>query len=102
LKQPPPFFSLTALDDASLTLPFQIIAGDAIDQSLGVKLGISTMAAAGLGNMMSDIVGLGIGDIIEGWCHKLGFREPPLTVMQRASKVGFALALFGRRGPLIL
>lgn len=30
-----------------------------------MALGISTLAAAGLGNMLSDIVGIGVGDIIE-------------------------------------
>lgn len=42
-----------------------ILAGEAIDKTLGVMLGISTLAAAGLGNMLSDIVGIGVGDLIE-------------------------------------
>ena len=36
-----------------------ILAGDAIDKSIGVTLGISTLAAAGLGNLLSDVVGIG-------------------------------------------
>jgi hypothetical protein len=32
------------------------MAGDVIDASLGVALALSTMAAAGLGNAVSDVV----------------------------------------------
>lgn len=57
------------------------MAGEAIDKTIGVTLGISTLvylfrlhlrfryanrqAAAGLGNMLSDVVGIGVGDVIE-------------------------------------
>ena len=36
--------------------------GEYIDTSIGVTLGISTMAAAGIGNMISDLAGLGLAD----------------------------------------
>jgi len=62
-----------------------IIAGDFIDRNIGMTLGISTLAAAGLGNLISDICGLGVGDTIERWCHKLGLREPNMSVLQQAS-----------------
>ena len=35
--------------------------------------------------MISDICGLGVGDTIERWCHKLGLREPIMTELQKAS-----------------
>jgi len=56
-----------------------IIAGDAIDASIGVKLGVSTMCAAGLGNTLSDCVGLFAGDWIESLCKRAGIKEPKLT-----------------------
>ena len=59
-----------------------ILAGDAIDASLGVSLGISTLAAAGLGNMISDVAGVGLGDTIEGACIRLGMAAPALTAAQ--------------------
>ena len=34
---------------------------------MGVKFTLSTMAAAGLGNIVSDIAGLGFADLIEVW-----------------------------------
>lgn len=52
-----------------------IIAGEAIDKTLGMALGISTLAAAGLGNMLSDIVGIGVGDIIERYSSALLGRQ---------------------------
>ena len=36
-----------------------ILAGDAIDKSIGVTLGISTLAAAGFGNLLSGVGGIG-------------------------------------------
>jgi len=33
-----------------------IMAGDAIEASIGITLGLSTMAAAGFGNAFSDVV----------------------------------------------
>lgn len=36
--------------------------GEYIDTTIGVTLGISTMAAAGIGNMISDLAGLGLAD----------------------------------------
>eukprot|EP00929_Paragymnodinium_shiwhaense_P084654 TRINITY_DN45282_c0_g1_i1.p1 TRINITY_DN45282_c0_g1~~TRINITY_DN45282_c0_g1_i1.p1 ORF type:complete len:466 (-),score=70.18 TRINITY_DN45282_c0_g1_i1:186-1583(-) len=64
-----------------------IIAGDVIDASIGVKLGVSTMAAAGLGNTLSDAVGIYTGDWIEEWCRRAGFKAPKLTTEQLESPV---------------
>lgn len=38
------------------------LQGEYIDWTLGVTFGISTMAAAGIGNMISDLAGLGLAD----------------------------------------
>jgi CRP-like cAMP-binding protein len=48
-----------------------ILAGDAIDKSIGVTLGISTLAAAGFGNLLSDVVGIGAGDVIDRYSEKI-------------------------------
>lgn len=37
-----------------------ILAGDYIEQSIGFTLGISTMAAAALGVLVADVIGLGV------------------------------------------
>lgn len=61
-----------------------IVAGDAIDTSLGVLLGISTMCAAAIGNIVSDVAGIGLGTVIEDACGKyLNLRQPVLSHAQR-------------------
>ena len=51
-----PFIGFGFVDNAVM-----ILAGDYIDLTLGVSLGISTLAAAGLGNLISDVLGVGLG-----------------------------------------
>ncbi|XP_062935897.1 transmembrane protein 65 isoform X4 [Cynocephalus volans] len=49
-----PFIGFGFLDNAIM-----IVAGTHIELSIGIILGISTMAAAALGNLVSDLAGLG-------------------------------------------
>ncbi|CAM9152537.1 unnamed protein product, partial [Phaeothamnion confervicola] len=55
LRNVPIFVGFGIMDNAIL-----IVAGEYIDLTLGVALGISTMAAAALGNLVSDIFGVGL------------------------------------------
>jgi tRNA-specific adenosine deaminase 1 len=48
-----------------------IIAGDYIDSTLGVTLGISTMCAAALGNIVSDLCGVPAGNYVEALADKV-------------------------------
>jgi tRNA-specific adenosine deaminase 1 len=73
-----PFVGFGVMDNAIL-----IIAGDAIDTSFGVLLGISTMAAAALGNIISDWAGIVFGTVIEDLVQKLNLPTPDLTTAQR-------------------
>jgi hypothetical protein len=43
----------------------QITAGEEIDVTLGVRFGLSTLAAAGLGNLVADVAGIGFANSIE-------------------------------------
>lgn len=73
---------------ASVGLPFvgfgfadnfiMILAGDYLDSTIGVKFGLSTMAAAGIGNLISDVVGLSLGEIIEAGVARV-ITSPPLS-----------------------
>lgn len=47
-------------------------AGEYIDMTVGIAMGISTMAAAALGNTISDVAGVGLGGFIESVATKLG------------------------------
>ena len=78
-----------------------ILAGDAIDTSLGIALGISTMCAAAIGNIVSDVAGVMLGTAVEDFCtNVLRLPVPQLTTAQRqlrsvrfANQLGCALGL---------
>lgn len=70
-----------------------IIAGDAIESYIGVFLPISTLAAAGLGNAISDVGGIGLAHHIEYYSSKL-IQAPKLTPEQwDLSVVGWCNAI---------
>lgn len=45
------------------------------------------MAAAGFGNTISDVLGLGLAHYVERFCEWLGLRPPRLTTAQLESTV---------------
>lgn len=59
-----------------------IVAGTQIELSIGVVLGISTMAAAALGNLVSDLAGLGLAGYVEALASRLGMQIPELSPKQ--------------------
>jgi tRNA-specific adenosine deaminase 1 len=91
-----PFVGFGFMDNAIL-----IVAGDAIDTTLGVMLGISTLCAAAIGNIISDLAGIGLGTIIEDFCaNTLKLPTPNLTTAQRqlrsvrfATQIGTAVGM---------
>ncbi|XP_054461599.1 transmembrane protein 65 [Anoplopoma fimbria] len=72
-----PFVGFGFLDNAIM-----IAAGTQIELSIGVTLGISTMAAAAWGNLVSDLAGLGLAGYVEALACKLGMQGPDLTAKQ--------------------
>lgn len=77
IHQSLPFIGFGFLDNLIM-----IIAGDYIDLTLGVTFGISTMAAAGLGNALSDVAGIGSAFYVERISDKIGVRSPNFTLAQ--------------------
>jgi hypothetical protein len=59
-----------------------ITAGEAIDSTFGVTLGISTMAAAGFGQCCSDVAGITSGGIVDATVSKLNLKHHGLTPAQ--------------------
>ncbi|CAF2917823.1 unnamed protein product [Rotaria sp. Silwood2] len=63
-----------------------LVAGETIEAFFGVAFCLSTMAAAALGNAVSDVMGIGLADRIERTCgHFLGAfgtKPPKLTTDQ--------------------
>ncbi|XP_042632078.1 transmembrane protein 65 [Cyprinus carpio] len=72
-----PFIGFGFLDNAIM-----IAAGTQIELSIGLTLGISTMAAAALGNLVSDLAGLGLAGYVEALATRFGMQIPDLTPKQ--------------------
>ncbi|XP_078741621.1 transmembrane protein 65, partial [Lampetra fluviatilis] len=72
-----PFVGFGFLDNAIM-----ISAGANIEMSVGVTLGISTMAAAAMGNLVSDLAGLGLAGYVEALAGRFGLPVPNLTPKQ--------------------
>lgn len=77
LAQALPFIGFGFLDNLLM-----ILAGDYIDITIGVTFGISTMAAAGLGNALSDMAGVGSAYYVEKVAYKIGMKPPKLSMHQ--------------------
>ena len=73
-----PFVAFGIVDQSVL-----LYAGDAIDNTLGVALGLPTLAAAAMGQVMSDTCGVAFGGTIEAAALKLGLPLPGLTDAQQ-------------------
>lgn len=76
-----PFVGFGFLDNFTM-----IIAGDYIEHSLGLIMTISTMAAAALGNTISDVLGIGSAVYVERFVEVIGVRPPDLTPVQLEMK----------------
>ncbi|XP_078253887.1 transmembrane protein 65 isoform X2 [Rhinoraja longicauda] len=72
-----PFIGFGFLDNAIM-----IVAGTQIELSIGVIFGLSTMAAAALGNLVSDVAGLGLAGYVEALASRLGLPSPDLNPKQ--------------------
>ncbi len=59
-----------------------ICSGEAIDASIGVAFGLSTLAAAALGNALSNGTGMVLHGTIERCAAALGLSDPRLTPKQ--------------------
>jgi len=81
MHQSLPFIGFGFLDNFIM-----IVAGEYIDASIGASLTISTMAAAALGNTLSDVFGVGSAWYVEASARRLGMNPPNLTEEQLDSK----------------
>ena len=71
-----PFIGFGFLDNAVM-----IMAGSQIDAYFST-IGLSAMAAAALGNTVSDVAGIKAGGLIEAIAEKMGLPDPQLTIEQ--------------------
>jgi len=61
-----------------------IQAGEAIDMTLGVAFGLSTLTAAGFGQCFSDVAGITCGGIVDATVAKMGLPHHGLSQAQLA------------------
>lgn len=70
--------------DTQLMAQVMITMGEAIDATFGVTFGLTTLTAAGFGQIFSDISGICFGGTVEAVCSRLGLPTPKLTPAQAA------------------
>uniref|UniRef100_A0AC34GAF1 Transmembrane protein 65 n=1 Tax=Panagrolaimus sp. ES5 TaxID=591445 RepID=A0AC34GAF1_9BILA len=75
-----PFIGFGILDNMIM-----ILAGEYIEMKLGAMFTLSTMAAAALGNTISDVAGIGLSHYVELLVTKFGVKQPALTPEQSES-----------------
>ncbi|XP_053673653.1 uncharacterized protein LOC128723914 [Anopheles nili] len=86
-----PFIGFGFLDNFTM-----IIAGDYIEHTLGLFMCISTMAAAALGNTISDVIGIGSAFYVEKVAEMSGVKPPKLSPIQLEMKASRRAANLGR------
>uniref|UniRef100_A0A182QWQ7 Transmembrane protein 65 n=1 Tax=Anopheles farauti TaxID=69004 RepID=A0A182QWQ7_9DIPT len=86
-----PFIGFGFLDNFTM-----IIAGDYIEHTLGLFMCISTMAAAALGNTISDVIGIGSAFYVEKLAEMSGVKPPKLSPIQLEMKASRRAANLGR------
>ncbi|KAL0272119.1 UNVERIFIED_CONTAM: hypothetical protein PYX00_005211 [Menopon gallinae] len=79
-----------------------IVAGDYIDETVGSMVTISTMAAAALGNTISDVMGIGSAWYVEMAASKIGLKAPNLSPIQLDMKPARRSANLGRAVGIII
>eukprot|EP00041_Stephanoeca_diplocostata_P008380 m.124517 g.124517 ORF g.124517 m.124517 type:complete len:312 (+) comp17295_c1_seq1:337-1272(+) len=72
-----------------------ICAGEFLEFELGAAFALSTLAAAGLGNLVSDVVGLGAGGVIESAAARTGIVAPNLSRAQQATRAIKGVTMLG-------
>ncbi|KAK9786799.1 hypothetical protein WJX73_004081 [Symbiochloris irregularis] len=107
----PPSYRTLALIAAAAGLPYMgfgfvdncimLVAGEEIEVMFGASLGLTTMAAAALGNLVSDVCGVGLAGHIEAQARKLAWVRsvprlaPAQTRMGRTKAAKFGGAAIG-------
>ncbi|KAK0409502.1 hypothetical protein QR680_004582 [Steinernema hermaphroditum] len=72
-----PFMVYGCLDNVVM-----IVAGETFDKAVGFYMGISIMAAAAIGNIASNVMGIGMVHYVEIVVRHFGIKNPYLNVKQ--------------------
>eukprot|EP00443_Scrippsiella_acuminata_P023581 CAMPEP_0115258250 /NCGR_PEP_ID=MMETSP0270-20121206/47193_1 /TAXON_ID=71861 /ORGANISM="Scrippsiella trochoidea, Strain CCMP3099" /LENGTH=424 /DNA_ID=CAMNT_0002673985 /DNA_START=101 /DNA_END=1375 /DNA_ORIENTATION=+ len=79
-----------------------LTVGGAIENTIGVAFCLSSLAAAGMGQMVSDAAGITLQGLIERFADKLGLPHPKLTLQQQQLKSVQSWALASRIFGIVL
>jgi len=90
LSQMYPFIGFGFLDN-SLMLVF----GESIEASVGLRLGVTSMACAAIGNTLSDVCGVGLANKIEYLCTKFGLTDEAELTKSQAKQTRVVIARLG-------
>ena len=89
--------------DPSPDLPLLCLQmGDIIDNSLGVTFGLSTLTAAGIGQIFSDVSGVCFGGTVEALVSRMGLPTANLSTEQAHMRVSKLYATMGAACGVIL
>ncbi|CAB9509832.1 Transmembrane protein 65 [Seminavis robusta] len=77
-------------------------AGNAIDCTIGVTFGLSTLSAAAFGQICSDAAGVLSGGTLERICHRMGLPHPHFLPGQRRLPIVQRVGLMGQLLGVIL
>jgi hypothetical protein len=72
-----------------------ILAGDAIDRTIGLYLNCTVMASAAMGNVVSGCMGMQVHGFVEKIVQRLNLPIPPLSDEQRRSQRVFMAGHIG-------
>jgi len=86
-----PFLGFGFLDNTIM-----LCAGEYIDMTLGSALGFSTLAAAAMGNLVSDVAGIATAGTVEQNVKRILGRSTVLTPKQRDTSRAHRWVFFGR------
>uniref|UniRef100_A0A2H1WTD4 SFRICE_003882 n=1 Tax=Spodoptera frugiperda TaxID=7108 RepID=A0A2H1WTD4_SPOFR len=86
-----PFIGFGFLDNFIM-----IIAGDSIETGMSAYITLSTMAAAALGNTLSDVIGIGSAYYVERVASLVGLGAPKLSPVQLDMTISRRFSNLGR------
>ncbi len=72
-----------------------LLFGEMIEMTVGAKAGLSTMAAAAVGNLFSDVTSIGFGKHVENMIAKLGLGDAKLSPEQEQTPRARSLRTYG-------
>mmetsp|Transcript_4240 Transcript_4240/g.7557 ORF Transcript_4240/g.7557 Transcript_4240/m.7557 type:complete len:289 (-) Transcript_4240:2504-3370(-) len=91
-----PFLAFGFLDNFIM-----LIAGEEIDHMFGARFGLSTLASAGLGNAIADVIGIGAANSIETSVKKLPLFKNPSHNLTKAQRNMRSVQITKQMGAMI-